>query len=379
MLWVLLAVIPLTQAICSWSHQPASDDLCLATAPQSLRPYVLPKGAGQGVALGQQVIRFPVTSNSSGGAFSLLLANAPSSDQLGVLPHTHQIHYENFYCTKGRVQLWAQKNESNAAEQEGRLLYAGDYGAVPLNTKHVFQTLDPDTQVAYVIFPGGFERLFLAVADSSYDSITGAEYAPVPSSPGGQTNDPEVIAMLQSFDSWAALDFQPRRDLVNGSAGSNKYNWHDGPNPLIEDPEGFSFIAKGYGPKYLNTESGYKVIAPLLSAAQSGGNGTMGTITMSPRLPNETISTVTLPGHVSFFLEEGHLLLEVEGYQTAYLIQGDVAFIPSGTTFSYYATAAHTKFMYVSEGEEGIDIILLKNSIPWDYPVYPAYAGYAAE
>jgi quercetin dioxygenase-like cupin family protein len=80
--------------------------------------------------------------------------NAPSSSALGVLPHIHQKHYENFFNFKGRFQLWAQKDSN---EQQARLLTQGDYGSVPRNTTHTFQLLDPDSEMVGVIVPGGFE------------------------------------------------------------------------------------------------------------------------------------------------------------------------------------------------------------------------------
>lgn len=69
------------------------------------------------------------------------------------LPHIHQAHYENFFCMKGRFQLWTEKD----GDQEARLLTPGDYGAVPHNTTHTFQLLDPFTELVGVIQPGGFE------------------------------------------------------------------------------------------------------------------------------------------------------------------------------------------------------------------------------
>ncbi|GMF65649.1 unnamed protein product [Phytophthora lilii] len=132
----------------------ASASLVVDTAPDELRAYVLPKNHGEAVKIGDQVYRFSVTGPSSGGAFSLLQTNAPESTSLGVLPHIHKTHYENFYCTRGRFQLWAESYNSTS-EQQTRVLTQGDYGAVPHSTYHTFQVLDPDTQMTGVIQPGG--------------------------------------------------------------------------------------------------------------------------------------------------------------------------------------------------------------------------------
>jgi quercetin dioxygenase-like cupin family protein len=106
-----------------------------------------------GCVIGAQVYRFPVTGPSSGYAFSLISTNAPSSGSLGVLPHIHEVHYENFFNFRGRFQLWTDKYD----DENTRVLGPGDYGAVPHNTTHTFQILDPDTEMVGVIQPGGFE------------------------------------------------------------------------------------------------------------------------------------------------------------------------------------------------------------------------------
>lgn len=132
---------------------PAS--LFVDTPPSYLRPYVIPHYASaHAVTVGSQTYRFYVTGPSSNYAFTLMGTNAPYTTALGVLPHIHYHHYENFFTYKGRVQLWAQKDN---ATQQSRVLYPGDYGSVVRNTTHTFQILDPDTELVGAIVPGGFE------------------------------------------------------------------------------------------------------------------------------------------------------------------------------------------------------------------------------
>jgi quercetin dioxygenase-like cupin family protein len=352
----------------------APNGLVVDEAPQFVRPYVLRKFSGQSVAVGEQIYRFSVTGNSSGGAFTLMQTNAPSSKELGVLPHLHKIHYENFYCSKGTVQVWAK---TNATSEQARVLTQGDYGAVPVNTIHTFQMTDPDTQLTGVIQPGGFEKLFFAIGDRSFSTSTGSAFVPAaPNASKDPGANPGMIAALQSMDVFAQFDFNPRRDFVNGAAGSG--NWHNGKNTLAQDELTPNFIAKNYGPKYLNTENGYKIIAPLATGKQSANKFTMGTITMSPRLSNYTDNPTTLPQHVAFQLEEGQLVVSVKG-ETVNLINGDVVFVPSGTPFSYYASVPFTKFLYVNAGSNGIDHQLLQKSVAWEYATYPTYAGFQAQ
>lgn len=368
-----LALVSATSGLAAAAHDWFS--LYVDEAPQYVRPYVLPKERGQTVRVGQQVYRFSVTGNSSGGAFTLMQTNAPDSTELGVLPHIHKLHHENFYCTKGRFQLWAKIDDSI---EQSRVLTQGDYGTVPHNTIHSYQILDPDTQLTGVIQPGGFEALFLAIGDGPLDSSTGTEYIPAAATnaSAGAGASADTISALTAFDVYAKIDFTPRRDLVDGIAGSG--NWHNGSNTLAPDGYTPNFIAKNYGPKYLNTASGfYHVIAPLATGAQTTNNFTMGTITLSPKLSNHTIATTTAKQHLAFQLQEGELVVDING-ETARLIQGDVVFIPGATPFTYYASVPFTKFLYVSAGGDGLDADLLAKSVSWSYPMYPAYAGYVA-
>lgn len=131
----------------------SNSSIWVTEVPAYVRPYAIPHYQASGCVIGQQVYRFPVTGPSSDYAFTLIGTNAPGSDTLGVLPHLHEVHYENFFNLKGRFQLWTEKY----GDQETRVLTAGDYGGVAHNTTHTFQILDPDTEMVGIIQPGGFE------------------------------------------------------------------------------------------------------------------------------------------------------------------------------------------------------------------------------
>lgn len=107
----------------SVGRRATNGSLVLDQAPDTIQPYVLRKGSGRAVQVGSQVYRFSVTGNSSAGAFTLMQTNAHEATSIGVLPHIHKTHYENFYCSKGRMQLWAK---TNATGEAARVLTAGD-------------------------------------------------------------------------------------------------------------------------------------------------------------------------------------------------------------------------------------------------------------
>ncbi|KAK1830581.1 RmlC-like cupin [Podospora conica] len=339
--------------------------LWVSTTPQTPKPYALKKGLGIPLSGGNT---FPVTGNSSGGAFCILNTNAagsPNRGGAGVFPHVHKKTYENFYSVKGRTQLWGQNLDTfltNTSVQQTRILHPGDIGAIPRNTIHTFALLEPDTQLTGVLVPGGFEEFFFHMNDFPV--------APAPGTlPGAGGFD---VAGLAEWDVYPQLDFAPRLDAVNGKAGPG--NWYDGPNPLPGDAEAPIWVAKNYGPKFLVEEDGrYHIVAPFVTGQQTDGLFSQGTITLSParggKAPVVTSSVAT-----AFMMEEGQLEVVVEGYDAASLIDGDVLFVPGNVSFSYAAAAEFTKFMYVTGGGQGMDQVLMAKGRAWNSAFYPTVA-----
>ncbi|KAH0592028.1 hypothetical protein MHUMG1_10239 [Metarhizium humberi] len=355
-------------------------NMVVSQAPDFVRPYVLPKYRGRSIMLSQaEVLRFAITTNSSGGAFSMIQHNGQFNNNVSARYHDHHNVHEHLYCARGRVQFWAQKNTSEG-EQEARQATPGDYASLPTGTIHTFQLVDPDAQLTHVFHPAGFEHLFdVFYGEGKYDSSTSAPYLATAfdESPFAGTLSPEAIASLNSLDLYLHDNFVPRRDFVNGTAGDSRLNWHDGPNELPTKYGEPYAIAKDYGPKFLNAENGYKIVQPFADK-NTEKDFTMGTVILSPKLDNETVTTTTLPHHFALQMEDGHLILAVDGYESVALLHGDVAFIPAGTKFSYHADVPYTKFMYMNNGTEGLDHQLMQKAVPWGWPTYPHYAGYKA-
>lgn len=67
--------------------KPSNSSLVVTKVPDYVRPYVVKAYTLDGVRLGAQVYRFPVTGPSSGNAFTLISTASPASSDLGVLPH----------------------------------------------------------------------------------------------------------------------------------------------------------------------------------------------------------------------------------------------------------------------------------------------------
>ncbi|KAJ5261293.1 hypothetical protein N7478_011888 [Penicillium angulare] len=179
------------------------------------------------------------------------------------------------------------------------------------------------------------------------------------------------MAKLRTYDVYAQTDFEPRRDIVNGTAPSTE-PWHTESNDLGEVGEPY-FIANGYGPKYLSSKYGYQVIQPLVTPKQAQDtNYTMSTISLSRQTRNSPPS-YTLKGAAAFEVLEGVLSIQIGDYPVATLFTGDVAFIPAETAFTYYSAVAFTKALYVSSGTDGVDQQLIAGGKSWDFVTFPKY------
>lgn len=349
-------------------------DLEVTTPPDHPRPYFIrSSSAAHSVATGNQIFRFPVTANSSGGEFTIVGTNAPPSKNLVVHPHYHKKHYENFFTIKGRIHLWTQSGGD--AEQQARVMTQHDFGSCPPNTNHTLQVIDHDTELFGTVFPGGFEKLFYFIGDN-YDSPNFAPYDPSLGEGSNKGINDTVLEGLKAFDVWAQPGFVPKRDFVDDRRPASEV-WHDGFNGVGNDSSSGYFVANGHGPKYLNRNvtGFYQVVQPLISPAASGDfNFTESLISINGGLESDQPEDVSYEfgfGN-SFTVLEGRLSVSVEGYKPAELYTGDTVYVPRHSSFSYHSNAHFTKVIYVAASHEGIDTILIRNGAYVGSPMFPA-------
>lgn len=254
------------------------------------------------------------------------------------------------------------------------MLTSGDYGAVPQNTTHSFQITDPFTEMVGVIAPGGFEDLFYFLGSANISSKTQAPYVPN-SNATAAGGDSSMITTLERFDVHAKLDYSPPMTFnVNGTTDASQ-PWHNGDNELASDETTPFFVAKDYGPKYLtgDAQSGYIVVQPFITSAQSAGNFTEGTITLSEPEHETAPVSWTLPGHTALEVVDGVVGVQVDGFAEALSLSiGDVVFVPAGTAFSFWGEAAFSKVLYVGQGQDTVDSRLMAEGSSWNSPVWPA-------
>lgn len=85
----LTLVVTLIGAVAAGQSISKHDNssLIVTQVPDFVRPYAIRAYTLDGVRIGSQVYRFPVTGPSSDYAFTLISTAAPASSELGVLPH----------------------------------------------------------------------------------------------------------------------------------------------------------------------------------------------------------------------------------------------------------------------------------------------------
>jgi hypothetical protein len=208
---------------------------------------------------------------------------------------------------------------------------------------------------------------------TNYTSGTDTPYVPQSTNSSSATGPgASTISALQKYDVYAQLDFNPRRDLVNGTAPVGNSEWHTGANSLGTPGQPY-FIANGYGPKYLNSQHGYQIVQPLVSPEQAQDtNYTLSTLTISRQTKYNPPQWV-LAGAAAFEVLEGVFSIKIGNYPVAQLNMGDVAFIPAHVSFTYYSEVAFTKVLHVSSGTKGVDQQLISGGKSWDFVTFPKY------
>ncbi|GMG24936.1 unnamed protein product [Aspergillus oryzae var. brunneus] len=209
---------------------------------------------------------------------------------------------------------------------------------------------------------------------TNYTSATNTPYVPQASNDSSATGpDASGISGLESFDVYAQLSFEPRRDFVNGSAPSDE-GWHTEDASLGEPGKPY-FIANNYGPKYLNSKHGaYQIIQPLVTNSQAQDtNFTLSTIILSRQRTSSSAPTWSTAGATAFEVLEGSVQIQIGDYPVAQLEMGDVAFVPATVSYSYWTEGSYAKVLSVNAGQDGLNQQLIAEGKDWGYPTFPRY------
>src|SRR3954470_12049045 len=264
-------------------------DTPIVDLPGTAVPYVIEAGSGRAHVLLGEVGRALVGAEESAGAMSVMSLDGPRAERPIPL-HYHDSEHEFFYVFRGAVQLWA--------DDESRVLQAGDFGYIPPSVLHAYQLRGHHSTFVGPVVPGGWDRFF---------DLTGEPFgtACFPQGPKGPPPFEKFGRAEAEFNMKYRPDAQyaaPRDDAADDAlpAGQEAY-----------------FLRSGEGPRH---ELAGQLQTTLLGAEQSGGTTTMTTVEL-PKGPG-------LPTHVheracqALMVLEGRLRVVLDGTEHV-LTRGD--------------------------------------------------------
>jgi len=129
----------------------------------------LPRGEGESVWLGGDLIEVKLASEATGGAYSMVEVTIPP--QGGPPPHIHPTVDEALYIVEGEVEVLLGDRTTRAS--------AGSLAFVPKATLHTFKNIGTSaSRVVVIISPGGFEKFFLEAGEPAIEGSTPPEGEP---------------------------------------------------------------------------------------------------------------------------------------------------------------------------------------------------------
>ena len=129
----------------------------------------LPRGEGESVWLGGDLIEVKLASEATGEAYSMVEVTIPP--QGGPPPHLHPNVDEALYIVEGEVEVLLGDGTTRAS--------AGALAFVPKGTVHAFKNVGTSpSKVVVIISPGGFEKFFLEAGSPAIEGSTPPEGEP---------------------------------------------------------------------------------------------------------------------------------------------------------------------------------------------------------
>ncbi|WP_046226281.1 quercetin 2,3-dioxygenase [Paenibacillus dauci] len=134
---------------------PAYELVSNTVVPDEVSNYVLESGEGIRLLTGDQVHRLLATQKTTDGGYIIVASDGPKGDE--IVSHYHDHHTETFFCTQGRMTMWANDEEIQ--------LFPGDFLHVPAGTVHSYRLDDHFTKVVGLLVSGLFEPFFRLLGD----------------------------------------------------------------------------------------------------------------------------------------------------------------------------------------------------------------------
>jgi quercetin 2,3-dioxygenase len=277
-------------------------------------PYVIEAGSGRAHVLLGEVGRAKVGAEESRGAMSVMSLDGPCAERPIPL-HYHDAEYEFFYVFRGAVQLWA--------DDESRVLQAGDFGYIPPGTLHAYQLRAHHSTFVGPVVPGGWDRFF---------DLTGEPFAAAafPQGPKG----PPPFEKFGRAEAEFKMKYRPDAQYAPAR--------DDAADDTVPAGRAPFFLRSGEGPRH---ELAGQLQTLLVGAGQTDGKATMTTVEMAkgPGLPAHLHERT----YEALIVVEGRLLVVLDGEEHV-LTRGDTASIPPGTEHAYRGDGHYTKVLTMS-------------------------------
>ena len=219
---------------------------------------------------------------------------------------------------------------------------------------HQYQILGDHSEFVGLIFPGGWEEFFRFIGEK----YTGPLWPMHDDRNFFKVLLPKLKAAAEQFDMVAQPHIKP--------FDPQPWQISDGVLPNGKEPY---FLKHAKGPAYLVEGT---VVRPLITAEQSGGNFTIGSVESSGMHRSalfEPSKSIRFDVHHAFQVVEGTVRFNVETEQSD-LTQWETLFVPAGKSFSFRTVGRASKLYSFSSGG-GLVELLCKLGQAYSQPILP--------
>lgn len=292
----------------------------LRTLPGKSVAYVLRQGEGDAFNVAGQIITVLAGTDETAGGYGAVVCEA-TLDRQPIPLHYHEREYDTWFCTRGRLRIWA--------ENSSRILTEGDFAFVPPNAVHAYQSVAPRTQFFGIVAPGGWEGFFEGAGSVWLDPGLPASNHPFDFSRMGPAM--QRFGVMRMPEAVYA-------EVTDGDATDRQ---------LPQQRQSF-VLQSGYGPRH--RLAGH-LATTVLPASLCDDRMEIRTIeaglgaSMPPIRHAET--------HVNLYLLSGALSLVLDG-ETYVMGAGDFANIPAGTVYSTQVLSGSARWLLSSANGTGL-------------------------
>ncbi|PYI20698.1 hypothetical protein BO99DRAFT_421393 [Aspergillus violaceofuscus CBS 115571] len=320
----------------SWTNEP----------PKGRVPYAIPQLEGERITIPGSKGSFRILASSlqTNGLMSVFQSGAVLSDAPGFHYHNHA--HDVFLVTKGFLKLWNG--------DKCRIMGPGDFAYVPPTVIHNPEMMGPHTETYGVVTPGDWVDFFRYVSER-YDGVL------VPEHDDRDLKSiliPKVMAAKEQFD----VVFQPHYQPPELG------EWTKDEEVLPESPQGY-FLRANTGPKWM---FGGVLSRPFVTTAQSSGVCAISSIESSKVYGDTILSKYMTFKSVDHCLcvQEGTLIVSLEGQSDTEFREGETAVIPAGQAFALKFVSRFVRVWSFTDGD-GIETLIHRVGQKYEGAVLP--------